>query len=420
MTIVHKSRTPEDMHHYYQVDITRERSEELSKSFIIENFYNESYLGFCDPGLSCLTYLLKVGRERLKIETTTMALLRSKRVHHIVDIERVQRLDRKQRIVYFNAVIRASTVPIYKGKYERLLTIHKTIFHGYGIHTKKFFLPWHRWYLLQYENLLREIEPEVIVPYWDWSLESGTPTKVNCGIQTSQVLVVMDHPQQCVLKKEHSVKVNGFYLSETKEHYKFFEFEQLLREYLHDTVHCEIGGTMCTHNAAFAPEFFLHHAFIDKIWWDWQRKGEEFKKHYYFMEQTSYMPWNKYLPKEFIDSEMLPNVAGKVCVEYQQPIKSMPSVLKGKTPEEIIDILSSEEKEVTRLPLPKLPLSSRKLFRISSSDNFRLKKLLKVLQPSKPPVLELLEKNVESFPNLESLLGTKKRASDVLISYGFV
>lgn len=43
MTIVHKSRTPEDMHHYYQVDITRERSEELLKSFIIEVSYLLKY-----------------------------------------------------------------------------------------------------------------------------------------------------------------------------------------------------------------------------------------------------------------------------------------------------------------------------------------------------------------------------------------
>jgi hypothetical protein len=39
---------------------------------------------------------------------------------------------------------------------------------------------------------------------------------------------------------------------------------------LHDSVHCIISGTMCTGDAATAPEFFLHHAKIDKIWADWQ------------------------------------------------------------------------------------------------------------------------------------------------------
>lgn len=40
---------------------------------------------------------------------------------------------------------------------------------------KEQFLPWHRWYLLQMENLFRRIDCRVTVPYWDWSLFSGTP-----------------------------------------------------------------------------------------------------------------------------------------------------------------------------------------------------------------------------------------------------
>lgn len=41
---------------------------------------------------------------------------------------------------------------------------------------------------------------------------------------------------------------------------------------MHDQVHCLIGGTMCTVEFASAPEFFLHHGFIDKIWEDWQKE----------------------------------------------------------------------------------------------------------------------------------------------------
>lgn len=35
-----------------------------------------------------------------------------------------------------------------------------------GIHQAVFFLPWHRWFVLQYENLLREIDCRITVPYW--------------------------------------------------------------------------------------------------------------------------------------------------------------------------------------------------------------------------------------------------------------
>lgn len=44
-----------------------------------------------------------------------------------------------------------------------------------NIHNSRQFLAWHRWYLLQIENILRKVDPIVTVPYWDWSLWSGAP-----------------------------------------------------------------------------------------------------------------------------------------------------------------------------------------------------------------------------------------------------
>lgn len=46
---------------------------------------------------------------------------------------------------------------------------------------------------------------------------------------------------------------------------KFTSFELALRVNLHDVVHCLIDGTMCSFDSAAAPEFFLHHTFIDKV-----------------------------------------------------------------------------------------------------------------------------------------------------------
>ncbi|XP_046839112.1 sushi, von Willebrand factor type A, EGF and pentraxin domain-containing protein 1-like [Xenia sp. Carnegie-2017] len=49
-----------------------------------------------------------------------------------------------ERIRYITTIKTASTNSKYKRKYERLLTIHRTIFSGKNIHRKQFFLPWHR------------------------------------------------------------------------------------------------------------------------------------------------------------------------------------------------------------------------------------------------------------------------------------
>jgi len=42
---------------------------------------------------------------------------------------------------------------------------------------------------------------------------------------------------------------------------------------MHNSVHCAIGGVMCTAAASNAPEFFLHHTFMDKIWANWQAQS---------------------------------------------------------------------------------------------------------------------------------------------------
>ena len=78
-------------------------------------------------------------------------------------------MTKEERTLYVQTVIKASTHPAYKERYERLLTIHRNIFFS-RIHELDFFLPWHRWFILQYENLLREIDCRITVPFWDWSL----------------------------------------------------------------------------------------------------------------------------------------------------------------------------------------------------------------------------------------------------------
>ena len=72
---------------------------------------------------------------------------------------------------YLATVRLISTTEPWKSQYEALLEMHKDL-QSSGIDTARLFLPWHRWFLLQYENLLRQINCKLTVPYWDWSLVS--------------------------------------------------------------------------------------------------------------------------------------------------------------------------------------------------------------------------------------------------------
>ena len=82
-------------------------------------------------------------------------------------------------------------------------------------------------------------------------------------------------------------------------HFERFQF--LLRFEFNDLVHCVIDGTMCTPDSASAPEFFLHHGFVDKIWWDWQRQGSSHMFNEYFVSQTQRMPRTGYRSYDFLD-----------------------------------------------------------------------------------------------------------------------
>lgn len=48
----------------------------------------------------------------------------------------------------------------------------------------------------------------------------------------------------------------------------------------HGSVHNAIGGTMASGGSAGAPEFFLHHAMVDKVWADWQAQSAEHTQAY--------------------------------------------------------------------------------------------------------------------------------------------
>ena len=83
-------------------------------------------------------------------------------------------MTQEERVHYINTVFKASSDSAYKTEYEDFLIRHQQLF-SEGIHKEKVFLPWHRWYVLQYEDLLRRVDCKVTVPYWDWSTVAADP-----------------------------------------------------------------------------------------------------------------------------------------------------------------------------------------------------------------------------------------------------
>ena len=78
-----------------------------------------------------------------------------------------------ERIRFINVLKRVSSEQAFSQRYRDLVNQHPKLFDV--VHVVTQFFPWHRNYLLEVENLLREADPNITLPYWDWSLVSTSP-----------------------------------------------------------------------------------------------------------------------------------------------------------------------------------------------------------------------------------------------------
>eukprot|EP00731_Ephydatia_muelleri_P031307 Em0022g821a len=241
-----------------------------------------------------------------------------------------------ERCLFIKTFVKASKHPDWKPCFDELIKRHGILF-GSGIHTQPYFLPWHRWFILSLENLLRKIDCRVTVPYWDWSLESQVWTnsivwKSECGFGGDGDQALNGSVKSGPFKQPEWKAPNGQIL--TREFNgvlpdcavvamtqrmgvsQFNTWHGRLQSNLHDAVHCNIGGTMCTSEAANDPIFFLHHGFVDKMWSDWQNHGAAFKNLAYYTQNADAMPGSEGTsPSSLYDLQNQPGCVS-ICLEH--------------------------------------------------------------------------------------------------------
>ena len=166
--------------------------------------------------------------------------------------------------------------------------------HEKNFHDKRalrLFLPWHRAYLYEFEKALQDRVTDVTIPYWDWrftrNISKAFSDKTVDGKPNPLYKFHMkfDAPngQHIDRDTERSPWDNGeglpteaqvdevLNIEDNDDH--FDEFTDEIEE-VHDQVHGWVGGAMgVVPFAAYDPIFWSHHSFIDKLWWDWQKKS---------------------------------------------------------------------------------------------------------------------------------------------------
>ncbi|KAJ2788038.1 hypothetical protein GGI15_000213 [Coemansia interrupta] len=174
-------------------------------------------------------------------------------------------------------------------------SMHDHISHQ--IHGNEHFFAWHRRFLRHFETLMQEIDPDVVLPYWNWGTFWNNPLADpvlsaayfggngrpgdNCVIEGAEERWGRNYPSRnCLTRKyRYGTSTGAFWpmravrdvMNTAKTH---AQFRSRIENGAHGIVHLGLGGDFETMWAPVDVLFFMHHAMIDKVWAEWQSRDQ--------------------------------------------------------------------------------------------------------------------------------------------------
>lgn len=222
-------------------------------------------------------------------------------------------------------------------------------------HNGAYFLPWHRFFLFYLENYVRTtFDADFTLPYWDWSSFSDAPDPALSTVWNPEYIggsdgtlpgtttgrpipdgpfrslrahYLDDHPirRGFVSGRSGSIRavINATVVEELirRNDWTWGDFSDGV-EAAHNVIHNDIGGDMfLTANSPNDPVFYLHHAFVDKIWWERQQlyNPNAFSGDHTFVDRNGFRT-TRLVSSDFIFQyfELPVNVTfNQDCVTYQ-------------------------------------------------------------------------------------------------------
>ncbi|MGW1974903.1 tyrosinase family protein [Streptomyces sp. NPDC001889] len=208
------------------------------------------------------------------------------------------------------------------GQYDEFVRMHDAFYVPDGqnrpraAHMTPSFFPWHRRYLLEFERALQRIDPDVTVPYWDWTADrtpgaslwaddflGGTgrfgdrqvmtgpfayrngnwriTSRITDGKYLTRDLGRPADPVHLPTAGEvRRALADPVYDTAPWDSTARTGFRNSIEGWSaggeerwrnHNRVHRWVGGLMLGATSPNDPVFWLHHAFIDLLWDRWQR-----------------------------------------------------------------------------------------------------------------------------------------------------
>ncbi|KXN67860.1 Di-copper centre-containing protein, partial [Conidiobolus coronatus NRRL 28638] len=169
---------------------------------------------------------------------------------------------------------------------------------GKKAHGVAAFLPWHRAFTVKYERALQKIDPSIVLPYWDWSIDAKHPERsvilsdkylggngekgtycVRNGLAKNWIVRI---PEKRCLKRDfrYGSKTGAMWDKSMIEamissNTDYQAFRQALEYNPHAIVHDNVSHIWGDMNKMVTPNdpiFWMHHVMVDKIWWEWQQR----------------------------------------------------------------------------------------------------------------------------------------------------
>ncbi|ORX91458.1 Di-copper centre-containing protein [Basidiobolus meristosporus CBS 931.73] len=198
------------------------------------------------------------------------------------------------------AFIEAINTLKQSGVYDRLVNVHLTyVPHA---HSTAPFFTWHRVFIHQFENALRAVNPSLTLPYWDWTIEARSPENSEIwrwfggngnGVGDSCLTEGPFGGWEARFPRRHCLSrrwdggrsISSFWSRQSLNNIirRSRDYDEL-REYIepgpHAAVHFGVGGDFRVMSSPNDPLFWMHHAFVDKIWADWQEANPSLANDY--------------------------------------------------------------------------------------------------------------------------------------------
>ncbi|KAK9681150.1 hypothetical protein K7432_015733 [Basidiobolus ranarum] len=175
------------------------------------------------------------------------------------------------------------------GEYDRITRSHNEEYPYF--HRTALFFPWHRLYIRRFEQALQRINSDIALPYWDWTKDADSPAdspvftwfggdgrwKDGCVTSGPFAGWVVSTPNRHCLKRTFNWEDSKDLYSTPEDINEindsarsYHELRSLFEGQPHGGIHHFIGGDMDETWSSNDPLFWIHHAYVDKVWWDWQ------------------------------------------------------------------------------------------------------------------------------------------------------